>query len=106
MFVWLRRQSFESSVNKVFQKEKLINSKTKKIYSPLKEVSSAGANLVHALLANVINGTARILAFSLIIEGTTEKVLKFLMPILSNFNPNLGFNGKNVFLDTSERSKQ
>jgi hypothetical protein len=36
MFVWLRRQGFESSVNKVFQEEKLINSKTIKIYSPLK----------------------------------------------------------------------
>jgi hypothetical protein len=47
MFVWLRGQGFESSVNKVFQKEKLVNSKTK-IYSPQKEVSSAGTNLVHA----------------------------------------------------------
>jgi hypothetical protein len=28
MFVWLRGQGFESSVNKVFQKEKLVNSKT------------------------------------------------------------------------------
>jgi hypothetical protein len=37
MLVWLRRQGFESSVNKVFQKEKLVNSKTmEKIYSPLK----------------------------------------------------------------------
>jgi hypothetical protein len=36
MFVWLRGQGFESSVNIVFQKEKLVNSKTIKIYSPLK----------------------------------------------------------------------
>jgi hypothetical protein len=50
MFIWLRRQGLESSVNKVFQKEKLVNSKTKKIYSPLKEVSSAGANLVQMSL--------------------------------------------------------
>jgi len=28
MLVWLRMQGFESSVNKVFQKEKFINSKT------------------------------------------------------------------------------
>jgi len=28
MFLWLRVQGFESSVNKVFQKEKLVNSKT------------------------------------------------------------------------------
>ncbi len=38
MFVRLRVQGFESSVNKVFQKETLVNSKTIKIYSPLKEV--------------------------------------------------------------------
>ncbi len=43
MFVWLRVQGFGSSVNKVFQKEKLVNSKTIRIYSPLKGV---GANLV------------------------------------------------------------
>ncbi len=47
-----------------------------------------------------------IFAFSLIIEGTTEKVLKFLTPIMSIFNQNLGFNQKNVFFDTAERSKQ
>jgi hypothetical protein len=38
MFVWLRVQGFEISVNKVFQKEKLVNSKTI-IYNPhLKEL--------------------------------------------------------------------
>jgi hypothetical protein len=48
MFVWLRVQRFESSVNQVFQKEKLVNSKreNKNIQSSIKEVSSAGANLV------------------------------------------------------------
>jgi hypothetical protein len=30
MLVWLRRQGFESSANRVFQKEKLVNSKTMK----------------------------------------------------------------------------
>jgi hypothetical protein len=35
MFVWLRRQGFESSVNKVFQKEKLIHSKTMKRFKVL-----------------------------------------------------------------------
>jgi hypothetical protein len=44
-------------------------------------------------LASFING----IAFSLIIEGTTEKVLKFLMPIMSIFNQNLGFNEKMYF---------
>jgi hypothetical protein len=47
MIVWLRVQGFESSVNKVFQKEKLINSKTIRKYSLQKGVSSAGANLLY-----------------------------------------------------------
>jgi hypothetical protein len=48
MFVWLRVQGFESSDNKVFQKEKLINSKTiENTFLKKKLVSSAGANLVH-----------------------------------------------------------
>jgi hypothetical protein len=48
MLVWLRRQGFESSVNKVFQKEKLINSKTnngKDLQSSKRKLVSAGANL-------------------------------------------------------------
>jgi len=44
-------QNFESSVNKVFQKEKLVNSKTIK-YT---EVCSGGANLVHLLLSFMTN---------------------------------------------------
>jgi hypothetical protein len=44
-----------------------------------------------------INGTARFFAFSLIIEGTTEKALKFFMLIMSIFNQNLGFNKKKCF---------
>jgi hypothetical protein len=52
MFVWLRGQGFESSVNKVFQKEKLINSKTIRIYSPQKEFSSAGANWFNEQMGN------------------------------------------------------
>jgi len=52
MFVWLRGQGFESSVNKLFQKEK-VNSKTIKMYSPLKEVSTAGANLVQVVFATL-----------------------------------------------------
>jgi hypothetical protein len=45
-------------------------------------------------LKGIANETARFFAFSLIIEGTTEKVLKFLIPIVSIFNQTLGFNGK------------
>jgi hypothetical protein len=36
--VWLRVQGFESSVNKVFQKEKLVNSKTIKYTVLIKEL--------------------------------------------------------------------
>jgi len=49
MFVWLRVQGFESSVNKVFQKEKLVNSDTIEIQSSIKGVSSAGTNLVQGI---------------------------------------------------------
>ena len=38
MFVRLRVQGFESSVNKVFQKEKLVNSNTINIQSSLEEL--------------------------------------------------------------------
>jgi len=46
MFVWQRVLGFESSAKKVFQKEKLVNSKTIRYTVLNKEVSSAGANLV------------------------------------------------------------
>jgi hypothetical protein len=48
-----------------------------------------------------------IFAFSLIIEGTTEKVLQFIMPLRSIYNRNFGFTEqKNVFLNTTESFKQ
>ncbi len=50
MFVWLRRQGFESSYNNVLQKEKLVNSKTIRFTFLYKEVSSAGVNLVQLVL--------------------------------------------------------
>jgi hypothetical protein len=50
MFVWLRRQGFESSYNNVLQKEKLVNSKTIISTFLYKEVSSAGFNLVQMVL--------------------------------------------------------
>jgi hypothetical protein len=37
------------------------------------------------------NGTTHFFAFSLIIEGATEKVLQFIMPLKSICNQNLGF---------------
>ncbi len=33
----------------------------------------------------------RVFAFSFIIEGTTEKVLQFIIPLNSIYNQNLGF---------------
>jgi hypothetical protein len=50
MFVWLLVQGFESSDNKVFQKEKIVNSKTIISTFLSKEVSSAGVNLVQMVL--------------------------------------------------------
>jgi hypothetical protein len=50
MFVRLRLQGFESSVNKVFQKEKHVNSKTINYTVLIKGVSSAGTNLVQNVL--------------------------------------------------------
>jgi hypothetical protein len=39
----------------------------------------------------VIKWNSTFIAFSLIIEGTTEKVLQFMMPLETIFNQNLGF---------------
>ncbi len=48
-----------------------------------------------------------IFAYSLIKEGTTEKVLQFIMPLNSIYNQNFGFaEQKNVFLNTIESFKQ
>ncbi len=45
--------------------------------------------------------------FSLIIDGTTDKVLQFIMPFWSIYNKNLGFvEQKNVFLNNRERFKK
>jgi hypothetical protein len=37
-------------------------------------------------------------AFSLIIEGATEKVLQFIMPLMSVCNKNFGFIEKSIFV--------
>ena len=50
MFVRLRVRGFESSVNKVFQKEKLVNSKTINLQPSVKGVSSARTKLVQLLI--------------------------------------------------------
>jgi hypothetical protein len=45
------------------------------------------------------NGTAHFFAFSLIIEGATEKMLQFIMPVKSIYNKNLGFTGQKMFFE-------
>ncbi len=48
MFVWLRvQQGFETSINKVFQKEKLVNSKTIRFTDLNEEVSSPVACIIN-----------------------------------------------------------
>jgi len=50
-----------------------------------------------------VNGTARFLAFLIIVEGTTEKVLQFIMPLELLYNKNLGFiEQKNIFEEYTE----
>jgi hypothetical protein len=44
--------------------------------------------------------------FSLNIEGTTEKVLQFQMPVKSIYNQKMGFIEQIVILNTTERLKQ
>jgi hypothetical protein len=48
-------------------------------------------------LKNVSNGTAHFFAFSLIKEGTKEKVLQFIKPFMSIYNRNFGFIEKMYF---------
>ncbi len=45
----------------------------------------------------------RVFAFSLIIEGTTEKVLQFIMPLKSINNRNFGFIEQKMYFLTLQR---
>ncbi len=49
-----------------------------------------------------------IFAFSIIIEGTTEKVLQFIMSLKSIYNKNLGciVQKTNIFLNITEKFKK
>ncbi len=48
-----------------------------------------------------------VFAFSLIIEGTTEKMLQFIMPLKTINNQNFGFiEQKKIFSNTTESFKQ
>ncbi len=44
-----------------------------------------------------------VFAFSLIIEGTTEKVLQTIMPLKSIYNQNLGFIEQKMYFWTAQR---
>ncbi len=48
----------------------------------------------------VTNGTTRFFVFSLIIEGTAEKVLQFIMPFKSIYNRNFGYVEQNMYFLT------
>ncbi len=45
------------------------------------------------------NGTAIFFAFSLIIEGTTEKVLQFIMPFESIYSRNFGIIDQKMYFE-------
>ncbi len=44
-----------------------------------------------------------VFTISLIIEGATEKVLQFMLPLKSIYKKSFGLTLKNVFLNTAER---
>ncbi len=46
------------------------------------------------------------LTFSLIIEGATEKVLQFIMPLKLMFIKNVGFNEQKCIFDTTDILKK
>ncbi len=64
---------------------------------------SYNAPLPHSVRVNIYNGTAHFFAFSLIIEGTTENVLQFMMPFQSIYNRNFGFIEQKMYFWTLQR---
>ncbi len=71
MLVRLRMQGFESSVNKKFQKKKLVNSKTI-IYGPhLKGLVHQEANLVHLFCYGRKFRTRKVVKTSLVLHSGT-----------------------------------
>ncbi len=47
--------------------------------------------------------TPRFFKFALMIEGTTEKMLQFTMPLKSIYNQNIGFIEKEMYFATRQR---
>jgi hypothetical protein len=63
-----------------------------KIFLVLGEGSARNFDLIEIFRQTVFcNGTARYFAFSLIIEGTKEKLLQLVMPLKSIYNQSLFF---------------
>jgi len=60
----------------------------------------------YLLRCTISQWSSAFFAFSIITEGTTEKVFQFIMPLKSICNKTLVSLNKNVFLNTAERSKQ
>ncbi len=51
------------------------------------------------LFTAIINGTARFFAFSLIIDGITNKVFQFIMPLKPIYNRNFGFIEQKIYFE-------
>jgi hypothetical protein len=64
-------------------------------------------NIITSEIVELLAMEQQFFAFSLIIEGTTEKLLQFIMPLQLIYNQNLGFIEQKIkFLNTTERFKQ
>jgi hypothetical protein len=75
-----------------------------KIFLVLGEGSDRNFDLIENFRQTVFcNGTARYFAFSLIIEGTTEKVLQLVMPLKSINNQSLGFIERKLYFSMLQR---
>ncbi len=61
---------------------------------------------LHETFLTVTNGTACFFVFSLVIEGTTEKVLQFIMPFKSIYNRNFDFIEQKMYFWTIQSFKQ
>ncbi len=78
---------------------------TKCGYKTAFDIGSANLCFLGRLIETILM-EQHVFSFSLIIEGTTGKVLQFKMPVRSIYSKNLGFSEKNVILRTTERFKQ
>jgi hypothetical protein len=68
---------------------------------------NTASEVTKPLMGPIKQWNSTFFAFSLIIEGATEKVLQFMRPVQSIYNLNLGFIEQKIeFLNTTEKFKQ